>query len=86
LKVPTEEGVPLTVIVLFENDAVTPDGKFTTEPIPVAPDVVNVIAGEIAVFIHKTGLDNGAPTKLIGVTVIAPVAFRFPQPPVRGIL
>jgi len=40
----------------------------------------------IRVLIHKVGVDEGAPAVLFAVTVIVPVAFTDPQPPVRGML
>jgi hypothetical protein len=52
-------------------------------PIPVAPVVVCVILVK-GVLIHKVGVDDGAETVLFGVTVIVPVAFTAPQPPVNG--
>ena len=35
---------------------------------------------------HKFGVEEAGPTVFIGATVILPVAFTLPQPPVRGIL
>jgi hypothetical protein len=37
-------------------------------------------------LMHKLGLEDAAPAVLAGVTVIVPVAFTLPQPPVTGIL
>ena len=54
-------------------------------PIPVAPVVVCVIFVN-AVLIHKVGVLDAAPAVLSGVTVIVPVAFTIPQPPVNGML
>ena len=54
-------------------------------PIPVAPVVVKVIAGEIGVFAHKVGLLEEVETVFRSFTVIVPTALIFPQPPVRGI-
>ena len=65
--------------------AVTPAGNPDAAPIPVAPVVVWVI-GVIATLIHTVGLDDAALTVLFGVTVIVPVAFTVPQPPVKGML
>jgi len=85
-----EEGVPLIVIVpdaaLPVKAAVTPAGKFTAAPMPVAPVVVKVI------FVL-----NGCPTQTVrlgevlvavifAVTVIVPMAFPLPQPPVSGMV
>ena len=77
--------MPLIVIVLPANAAVTPAGKFTGAPIPVASVVVCVIAVR-AVLIHKVGVEDAAVTVMFAVTVIVPVALTVPQPPVRGML
>ena len=90
MKVPLAEGVPLIVIVLLVQDAVTPDGNPVGVPIPVAPVVVCVMLVN-AVFEHTVGEDEAAPTdkavallntksravflsELDTVTVIFPVA------------
>ena len=78
------------VIVLLAQVAEIPAGNpFAPEtpslPIPVAPVVVCVIFVN-AVLIHKTGVLDAAPAVLSGVTVIVPVAFTIPQPPVNGML
>ena len=78
-------GVPLTVIVLAAQDAVTPAGRPVAVPIPVAPVVACVIAVK-AVLMHSVGVEDAVLTVLSGVTVIVPVAFAIPQPPVRGIV
>ena len=77
--------MPLIVIALLAQAAVTPVGKPVAEPIPVAPVVVWVIAVN-AVFIHNVGVLEAAPAVLLGVTVIVPVAFTEPQPPVNGMV
>jgi hypothetical protein len=51
----------------------------------VAP-VVTIVMSDIAVLIHKVGVDDGLPAVLFGVTVIVPVALTLPQPPVNGML
>ena len=53
--------------------------------IPVAPVVLCVILVS-AVLIHKVGVEDAAPTVLATVTIMVPVAFTVPQPPVNGIL
>ena len=83
MKVPDAEGVPLIVMVLAAQAAVTPAGNPVAVPIPVAPVVVCVM-GVRAVLIHNVGVDEAVPTVLAGVTVIVPVALTEPQPPVRG--
>jgi hypothetical protein len=52
---------------------------------PVAPVVVRVMFVS-AVLIHKVGLDEAVPAVFVAVTVMVPVAFTLPQPPVNGML
>ena len=85
MKVPDAVGVPLTVIVLLAQAAVMPVGKPVAVPIPVFPEVVCVIAVK-AELIQSIGALEAALTVLFGVTVIVPVAFTLPQPPVNGML
>ena len=85
MKVPAFVGVPLILIVFDAKVAVTPDGKPVAPPIPVAPDVVCIISVN-GVFIHNIGDEEAGPTVLADVTVMVPVAFPPPQPPVNGIL
>ena len=73
------------VIVFDAQAAVTPAGKFVGVPMPVAPVVVCVMFVK-AVLIHKVGVDDAAPAVLAGLTIIVPVAFTLPQPPVKGIV
>ena len=73
------------VIVFDAYDAVTPAGKPVAAPMPVAPVVVCVIAVS-GVLIQSVGVDEAALTVLLAVTVIVPVAFAVPHPPVNGIL
>ncbi len=72
-------------MVLEAHDAVTPVGKPDAAPIPVAPVVVCVIEDN-NVLIHNVGEDEAALTVIFGVTIIVPVAFTLPQPPVNGML
>ena len=73
------------VMVLEAKAAVTPVGKPEGVPMPVAPVVVCVRLGESAVLIHLVcGVD--AVAVILAVTVIVPVAFTVPQPPVNGML
>ena len=74
------------MIVFDDHVAETPEGKFDGMPIPVAPDVVNVIKGEIGVLIHKVGFDDAVLTEFKAVTVMVPVALIVPHPPVKGIV
>ena len=83
-------GVPLIVIVLDAQAADTPVGK------PFAPDsplllipVARVVAWVMAVsavLIHNVGVVEAAPAIMSAVTVMVPVAFTVPQPPVNGML
>ena len=77
--------MPVIVIVLAAKLAVTPAGKFTGTPMPVARVVVCVI-GVSGVLIHNVGVEEAAPTVILAVTVIVPVALTVPQPPVNGIV
>ena len=85
MKVPLAVGVPLIVMVFDAKAAVTPAGNPIGVPIPVAPVVAWVILVK-GVLIHNVGVDEGAAAVLFGVTVIVPVAFALPQPPVKGML
>ena len=85
MKVPDAVGVPDIVITLLDHDALTPAGKPDAVPIPVAPVVVCVILDN-ELFIQSVGVDEATVTVLFGRTVIVPVAFTFPQPPVNGIM
>jgi len=73
------------VIVFDAHAAVTPAGKPVAAPMPVAPVVVCVMAVS-GVLIQSVGVDEAALTVLLAVTVIVPVAFAVPHPPVNGIL
>ncbi len=84
MNVPEAVGVPLMVIVFDAQDAVTPAGRPVAVPIPVAPVVVWVIAVK-AVLMHSVGVEEAEPT-VFSFTMIVPVAFILPQPPVNGIL
>ena len=78
-------GVPLKVITSALNDGVIPVGSPEEVPIPVAP-VVAIVISVIAVFKHTVGEEDGVPDVLSAVTVIVPVAFTLPQPPVNGMM
>ena len=82
---PAAVGVPLIVIVLAAHAAVTPAGRPVAAPIPVA-SVVACVIGVRAVLIQSVGVDDAAPTVMFAVTVIVPVAFTVPHPPVSGIV
>ena len=90
MNVPEAVGVPLIVITFDAHVALTPAGNpFAPDTpslaIPVAPVVVCVIAVK-AVLIHNVGVVEGALAVLAAVTVIVPVAFTVPQPPLKGML
>ena len=73
------------VIVLDAHTAFTPAGNPVAVPMPVAPVVVCVMLVN-AVLIQSVGVLEATPAVLAGVTVIVPVAFTDPQPPVNGML
>ena len=83
MKVPDAVGVPLMVIVLEAQVAVTPAGRPVALPMPVAP-VVAMVMLVSAVLIQSVGVEDGVPAVMFGVTVIVPVALTVPQPPVSG--
>ena len=85
MNVPFSVGVPLMVMVLEAQVAVTPTGSPVAVPIPVAPLVVWVIAGK-TVFIQTDGDVEAALTVLAGEILSVPVASTFPQPPVKGMV
>ena len=73
------------VITLLDQAADTPVGRPVAVPIPVAP-VVECVISVNDVLIHTVGVDEGEPAVFKGLTVIVPVAFTLPHPPVSGIL
>jgi hypothetical protein len=88
--VPNAVGVPLIVMVLADQIALTPAGKPLAPAtpafeIPVAPEVPWVIFIS-AVLIHKVGVVEAAADELEVITVIVPVAEILPQPPNNGML
>ena len=87
---PDAVGVPLIIMVLLAKLADTPVGKPLAPDtplllMPVAPVVVWVIF-ESGVLMQRVGEDDAATAVLFEVTVMVPVAFTLPQPPVSGIL
>ncbi len=72
-------------MILADQLALTPAGKPVDTPIPVALVVVWVIPDK-TVLMHKVGVDEAAPTVLATETIIVPVAYAVPQPPVNGML
>ena len=73
------------VIIFAAQVAVTPAGSPVAVPIPVATVVVCVMAVN-AVLIQSVGVAVGNETVLSTFTVIVPVAFTVPHPPVNGIV
>ena len=85
MNVPDAVGVPLMVMALEAQAAVTPAGRPVAVPMPVAPVVVCVTAVR-AVLMHSVGVAEAEEAVLDGVTVMVPVAVTLPQPPVSGML
>ena len=85
MNVPEAVGVPLIVMMLLAQFAVTPVGSPVAVPMPVAPVVACVIFVK-TVLIQSVGIEDAVPAVLAGVTTIVPVAFTDPQPPVSGML
>ena len=83
--------LPLIVITFAVADqvAVTPEGKPVGVPIPVAP-VVDIVIEDIGEEAQDPSITDGVGlTKVLfghEITVILPVAFTLPQPPVKGIV
>ena len=84
MNVPGAVGVPLIVMVLLAQVAVTPVGSPVAAPIPVATVVLCVMFVSSGVFIHKVGVDDATET-VLSLTVMVPVAFTTPQLPISGI-
>ena len=80
---PETVGVPLIVMVLLAQFAVTPVGRPVATPIPVATVVVWVIFVS-EVLIHTVGVEDAAETVLF-LTVMVPMALTSPQLPIFGI-
>ena len=90
MNVPLAVGVPLMVITFDAHVALTPAGRpFAPDTpllvMPVAP-VVAIVMLVNAVLIQSVGVLDAAAAVLLGVTVMVPVAFTLPQPPVIGML
>ena len=78
------------VMVLLAQDAETPSGKpFAPETplleIPVATVVLCVIFVNKE-LIQSVGVLEAISTELVAFTVMVPVAFNEPHPPVNGML
>ena len=87
MNVPVAVGVPLIVITLLDQFAVTPGGKPVAGPIPVAL-VVACVMLVITVLTVTEGEEDADPAaQAAAATVIVPVAFTPLQlVPVRGIV
>ena len=86
---PVAVGVPLMVITSPDQLALTPAGKpfaaaTPSSLMPVAP-VVAIVIFVNAVFTHSVGVELAVPA-VFPNTVIVPVAFTLPHPPVNGIV
>ena len=78
--------MPLIVITLADQAAVTPAGNPVAVPMPVAL-VVECVIFVNTVFTVSVGVDEAAPTAQAAVTVMVPVAFKALQlVPVSGIV
>ena len=78
--------MPLLVITLPDQAAVTPAGTPEAVPMPVAL-VVECVIFVNTVFTNSVGVDDAAPAAQAAVTVIIPVAFTALQlVPVSGIV
>ena len=78
--------MPLIVITLPDQAAVTPVGNPVAVPMPVALVVAWVIFVK-AVFTVSIGVEDAVPTAQAAVTVMVPVAFTALQlVPVNGIV
>ena len=79
MNVPLSVGVPLIVIVLEAQAAVTPAGNPVAVPIPVA-NVVACVMLVKAVLIHKVGVVEAAAAVILGVTVTTVAALVAVHP------
>ena len=79
--------MPLIVIVLLDQAAETPVGNPEAVPMPVALVVAWVIFVN-TVFTVSVGVVDAEAAAQAGdaLTVILPVAFTMPQPPVKRII
>ena len=82
---PEAVGVPLILIVSEAQEAVTPIGRPMGVPMPVAATVVCVI-NVSGVLMQRVGVEEAAEAVLASTTVMVPVAFTLPHPPVNGMV
>ena len=73
------------VMVFVVHKAVTPGGSPIGVPMPVAPVILYVNDGNNELTQH-VGEGSAAEPVLFGFTVMVPVAFTEPHPPVNGIV
>ncbi len=71
------------LITLFAQVAVTPKGKPSAVPMPVAPAVV-CVREVILALTHTVGVVEAILTVLLSTMVILPVAFKLLQTPNTG--
>ena len=84
MKDPLIVGIPVIVIRLLDQEAVTPEGKPTGVPIPEAPVVAMVITGFRGVLMQSVGLEEGLPAELDGVLLTVSVV-EFAHCPAVGV-
>ncbi len=72
------------VMVLLDQEAVTPGGKPVAAPMPVAPVVAKVMVGVVRMLAQYVRLGTALVAVILGVTVIVPVALTTPHPPASG--
>ena len=82
---PEAVGVPLILIVSEAQEAVTPIGRPMGVPMPVAAAVVCVI-NVSGVLMQRVGVEEAVEAVLASTTVMVPVAFTLPHPPVSGMV
>ncbi len=76
-------GLPVIEILLEAQLAITPSGKPTGVPIPVAP-LVKCDISVSSESTHSVGEEDAIPAVLMLAMVIVPVAVTLLQPPVNG--
>ena len=85
MNVPAWVGVPLIVIVLFDQEALTPAGKPVAVPMPVAPVVLWVIFVVNPVLIHNVGVFGAALTVFFPLIIMVCFAVSGEQSSIPGI-
>ena len=78
MKLPVAVGVPLIVITLEDQEAVTPDGNPVAVPMPVAT-VVDIVIGVKAVLTVREGDEDGLPA-VLSVQVVNVISLPYDVP------